>query len=331
MGYIVDISKWNGNINWDIAVSQLDLVIARVQDGSNTVDFMYQGYVKEMKKRSIPFGNYAFCRFISISDAKKEAQDFWNRGDKNAKFWVADVEVQTMVDMQGGTQAFIDELRRLGAKKIGLYVGHHTYVSFGARNIDVDFIWIPRYGGNKPAYPCDIWQYTDSGNVPGIGKCDLNQLIGNKNLSWFIGSNQTNQSSIGDSKQPNGIGIAVSKYDDGYGINLYENPANPQFTGRLTKKIPYLIFKGYWGGGEKDMICLGSEQQWANLEHFNVQWFYAYSKYTPGYEIRTYDGPNGNDTGAVDGKVPYRIWNRQDGYIDIGGNKWIKEEHVQIK
>ncbi|CAH2462393.1 MULTISPECIES: glycoside hydrolase family 25 protein [Bacillus] len=331
MGYIVDISKWNGNINWDIAVSQLDLVIARVQDGSNTVDFMYQGYVKEMKKRSIPFGNYAFCRFISISDAKKEAQDFWNRGDKNAKFWVADVEVQTMVDMQGGTQAFIDELRRLGAKKIGLYVGHHTYVSFGARNIDADFIWIPRYGGNKPAYPCDIWQYTDSGNVPGIGKCDLNQLIGNKNLSWFIGSNQTNQSSIGDSKQPNGIGIAVSKYDDGYGINLYENPANPQFTGRLTKKIPYLIFKGYWGGGEKDMICLGSEQQWANLEHFNVQWFYAYSKYTPGYEIRTYDGPNGNDTGAVDGKVPYRIWNRQDGYIDIGGNKWIKEEHVQIK
>ncbi|SCM94573.1 N-acetylmuramoyl-L-alanine amidase [Bacillus mycoides] len=331
MGYIVDISKWNGNINWDIAASQLDLVIARVQDGSNTVDFMYQGYVKEMKKRSIPFGNYAFCRFISISDAKKEAQDFWNRGDKNAKFWVADVEVQTMVDMQGGTQAFIDELRRLGAKKIGLYVGHHTYVSFGARNIDADFIWIPRYGGNKPAYPCDIWQYTDSGNVPGIGKCDLNQLIGNKNLSWFIGSNQTNQSSIGDSKQPNGIGIAVSKYDDGYGINLYENPANPQFTGRLTKKIPYLIYKGYWGGGEKDMICLGSEQQWAKLEHFNVQWFYAYSKYTPGYEIRTYDGPNGNDTGAIDGKVPYRIWNRQDGYIDIGGNKWIKEEHVQIK
>ncbi|OSX87512.1 N-acetylmuramoyl-L-alanine amidase [Bacillus mycoides] len=255
MGYIVDISKWNGNINWDIAASQLDLVIARVQDGSNTVDFMYQGYVKEMKKRSIPFGNYAFCRFISISDAKKEAQDFWNRGDKNAKFWVADVEVQTMVDMQGGTQAFIDELRRLGAKKIGLYVGHHTYVSFGARNIDADFIWIPRYGGNKPAYPCDIWQYTDSGNVPGIGKCDLNQLIGNKNISWFIGSNQTNQSSIGDSKQPNGIGIAVSKYDDGYGINLYENPANPQFIGRLTKKIPYLIYKGYWGGGEKDMIC----------------------------------------------------------------------------
>ena len=26
MGYIVDISKWNGDINWDIAAPQLDFV-----------------------------------------------------------------------------------------------------------------------------------------------------------------------------------------------------------------------------------------------------------------------------------------------------------------
>ena len=55
---------------------------------------------------------------------------------------MADVEVQTMADMQGGTQAFIDELRRLGAEKVGLYVGHHMYLSFGARNIEADFVWI---------------------------------------------------------------------------------------------------------------------------------------------------------------------------------------------
>ncbi|PGY99689.1 N-acetylmuramoyl-L-alanine amidase, partial [Bacillus thuringiensis] len=74
-------------------------------------------------------------------------------------------------------------------------------------------------------------QYTDSGNVPGIGKCDLNQLIGNKSLSWFIDSNQENQSNVVDLQQSSGIGIAFSKYPDGYGINLYENPVNPQYTG----------------------------------------------------------------------------------------------------
>ncbi|PEA86660.1 N-acetylmuramoyl-L-alanine amidase [Bacillus thuringiensis] len=119
--------------------------------------------------------------------SKKEAQDFWARGDKDALFWVADVKVKTMSDMQGGTQAFIDELRRLGAKKIGLYVGHHMYRPFKAMNIKADFIWIPRYGGNKPVYPCDMWQYTETGYVEGVGKCDLNRFIGDKDLSWFIG------------------------------------------------------------------------------------------------------------------------------------------------
>ncbi|MEM5623976.1 GH25 family lysozyme [Bacillus wiedmannii] len=190
MRYIVDMSKWNGSPDWDTAAKYLDFVIARVQDGSNYVDPVYKSYVAAMKARNIPFGNYAFCRFVSIADAKKEAQDFWNRGDKNATVWVADVEVKTMDDMRAGTQAFIDELRQLGATKVGLYVGHHMYEPFGMANVKSDFVWIPRYGGNKPAYPCDIWQYTETGNVPGIGKCDLNSLIGNKSLSWFTGAAQ---------------------------------------------------------------------------------------------------------------------------------------------
>lgn len=193
MGQIVDISKWNGNINWPVAKQYLDFVIARVQDGSNYVDPLYKGYVQSMKQHDIPFGNYAFCRFVSIADAKKEAQDFWNRGDKSATVWVADVEVKTMNDMRAGTQAFIDELYRLGAKKVGLYVGHHMYASFGMANVKSDFVWIPRYGGNEPAYPCDIWQYTETGNVPGIGKCDLNSLIGSKSLSWFTGAAQVQE------------------------------------------------------------------------------------------------------------------------------------------
>ncbi|MED3078577.1 glycoside hydrolase family 25 protein [Bacillus wiedmannii] len=335
MGYIIDISKWNGTIDWGIAASQLDLVIVRVQDGSNTVDFMYQNYVNEMKKRSIPFGNYAFCRFISIADARKEAQDFWSRGDKSAKFWVVDVEIQTMMDMQGGTQAFIDELRRLGAKKVGLYVGHHTYVSFGARNIEVDFLWIPRYGGKKPAYPCDIWQYTDTGNVPGIGKCDLNQLIGNKSLSWFIGSDQVNQSiqfNRENTQQSNGIGIAVSKYSDGYEINLYENPANPQFTGTITQKNPYLVLHGYWEDADKDMICLGNDKQWVYVKHFDVEWFYAVSKYPVGYGVNYYAEPECiNYKGNIDGSKSFRVWGRAKNAVDIGQNNRILEEHVTIK
>lgn len=42
-----------------------------------------------------------------------------------------------MNDMRAGTQAFIDELYRLGAKKVGLYVGHHMYTPFGMANVKV--------------------------------------------------------------------------------------------------------------------------------------------------------------------------------------------------
>ncbi|MDA1641846.1 MULTISPECIES: N-acetylmuramoyl-L-alanine amidase C-terminal domain-containing protein [Bacillus cereus group] len=220
MGYIVDMSKWNGSPDWDTAAKHLDFVIARVQDGSNYVDPVYKSYVAAMKARNIPFGNYAFCRFVSINDAKKEAQDFWNRGDKSATVWVADVEVKTMDDMRAGTQAFIDELRRLGAKKVGLYVGHHMYAPFGMANVKCDFVWIPRYGGNKPAYPCDIWQYTETGNVPGIGKCDLNSLIGSKSLSWFTES--ATQESVQAPKQNIIQSGAFSPYE------------TPDVTGALT-------------------------------------------------------------------------------------------------
>ncbi|PHF94236.1 N-acetylmuramoyl-L-alanine amidase C-terminal domain-containing protein [Bacillus wiedmannii] len=220
MGYIVDMSKWNGSPDWDTAAKHLDFVIARVQDGSNYVDPVYKSYVVAMKARNIPFGNYAFCRFVSIADAKKEAQDFWNRGDKSATVWVADVEVKTMDDMRAGTQVFIDELRRLGAKKVGLYVGHHMYEPFGMANVKSDFVWVPRYGGKKPEYPCDIWQYTETGNVPGIGKCDLNSLIGNKSLSWFTES--ATQESVQAPKQNIIQSGAFSPYE------------TPDVTGALT-------------------------------------------------------------------------------------------------
>ncbi|MED3330390.1 N-acetylmuramoyl-L-alanine amidase, partial [Bacillus thuringiensis] len=180
--------------------------------------------------------------------------------------------------------------------------------------------------------PCDIWQYTDSGNVPGVGKCDLNRLVGNKSLSWFIDSNKANQPNIVYTQQPNGIGIAVSKYPDGYGINLYENPMNPQFTGALTQKIPYLILTGYWGGGEQDMICLGNDKQWAYLKHFKVKWFYATSKYPVGYRVNYYEEPECmNYKGNIDGSTSFRVWDRVGNAVDIGQNSWIPEEHVIIK
>ncbi|MDA1763110.1 N-acetylmuramoyl-L-alanine amidase family protein [Bacillus cereus] len=154
----------------------------------------------------------------------------------------------------------------------------------------------------------------------------LDQFI--KKINEAINNGNNNNKPV----QPKGLGIATSKYPEGWGINLYSSGnKDAWFTGEvINTKTPYLILDGAWYGGNENMLCLGW-QQWAKQEHLDVQWFYGYSKYPAGYGINTYKGPNGEWTGNVDGSVPYGIFARKDGYIDIGQNTWVKEEHFNVR
>lgn len=40
-----------------------------------------------------------------------------------------------------------------------------------------------------PGYPCDLWQYTSAGSIPGIqGNVDMSAVTGTgKDLKWFLG------------------------------------------------------------------------------------------------------------------------------------------------
>ncbi|SFI36421.1 MULTISPECIES: GH25 family lysozyme [unclassified Bacillus (in: firmicutes)] len=193
---IVDISKYNDSINWDVAAQNLDLAICRVQYGSNKIDNLYKQHVANLEERGIPHAAYAYGCYVSVEDAIVEARDFMARVSPNAKFLVLDVEDDTLdscgaTNLAKASQAFIDTLKDAGWK-VGFYVSHHMYGSYGLENVKADFLWIPRYG-KKPAYPCDIWQYADNatgGYVEGIGNCDVNKLVGDKDLNWFVGNEQ---------------------------------------------------------------------------------------------------------------------------------------------
>lgn len=63
----------------------------------------YKGYVQAMS--GMWFLLVTMHSVVSENDARVEARDFWNCGDKSATVWVADVEVKTMDDMRAGTQA----------------------------------------------------------------------------------------------------------------------------------------------------------------------------------------------------------------------------------
>lgn len=197
MGKIVDISHHQGKPDFAKFAKEVDLAIVRVQYGSTTKDRECDRNQKELKKYGVPFGTYAYGRFVSVNDAKVEARDAIARTDKSAKFIVLDVEEDTIAscgtkNLAKASQAFIDTIKAAGFKT-GFYVSHHLYKKHGLDKVKADFLWLPRYGADngspskKPDYPCDLWQFTQKGKVAGIsGYVDLNQPL-NKSLSYFLG------------------------------------------------------------------------------------------------------------------------------------------------
>jgi len=171
----------------------------------------------------------------------------------------------------------------------------------------------------------------DEGYLKAIGQAHARGVAAHLGLSKVSNPQPPTSGGATGESQSAGIGIAVSKYPVGYGVNLYNAP-DGHFTGEAIKdKTPYLILSGAWYGGDKNMLCLGHEQ-WIPQEHVSIQWFRAYSKYPAGWGVNTYNKPGGDFTGNVDGSKPYDIWERRDGYvrIDETGN-WVKEEHFVIK
>lgn len=197
---VIDISKWNDNINWDVLAPQLGLAICRVQYGSNLKDRLYDSFVRELEARGVPHAAYAYGCFVSVADAIVEADDFMKRVSPNAKFLVLDTEDDTLkscgpTNIAAASQAFIDRCKSKGWM-VGFYVSHHMYEKYGLNKVKADFLWIPRYGGPEPKYKCDIWQYADGetgGWMNGVGKVDRNKLMGDKTLEWYISGGKTNQ------------------------------------------------------------------------------------------------------------------------------------------
>lgn len=195
---IIDISHHQDprKIDYDKLAKQVKLAIIRTQYGSRTIDRHYKTHHRELQKRGVPTAAYAWVRGVSITDMRIEARDFYNRTKGlNPTFWFLDVEEKSMADMRSGISAYVDELRKLGAKRVGVYIAHHLYKQFNLDMGKFDAVWIPHYGRNngqpnsKPAFPCDIHQYTSKGRLDGYnGNLDLNRLTGTKPLEFFIGA-----------------------------------------------------------------------------------------------------------------------------------------------
>jgi GH25 family lysozyme M1 (1,4-beta-N-acetylmuramidase) len=212
--FIADVSKHQGHIDWNRLAPHLAFCIIKASGlYGNGSDPYYERNMTEAVAHNVPFHAYHFLYCVTEVQAKRDAKLFFDTvkaGGKWPLFWVMDCESQWGIkDNQAASigRIFEDELRRLarehgpGEIQVAIYVGQEMYKRWAFDYDHFAYLWIPGYGEkNKPPMPCDMWQYTSKGRLPGInGNVDLNWLMGTKPLSFFTTGADDSGEQDGDS------------------------------------------------------------------------------------------------------------------------------------
>ncbi|WP_155962751.1 glycoside hydrolase family 25 protein [Streptococcus ruminantium] len=194
---IIDVSAWQrpSEIDYDVLSRNISGAIVRIQSGSHTkkentatdkngLDKSFDTHIKEFQARNIPVAVYAYVTGNSIENMREEARSFYKVANQyKPTFYWLDVEEHTMNDMNAGVEAFRKELKDLGAKNIGIYVGTYFMEDHSINVEKFDAVWIPTYGDDSGYYNAapntdldyDLHQYTSRGRVNGFDKhLDLN-------------------------------------------------------------------------------------------------------------------------------------------------------------
>ncbi|MEG1843736.1 MAG: SH3 domain-containing protein [Clostridia bacterium] len=206
MGVILDLSEHNSlkspKNDWALLADTVDLLILRcgvtrtqTEPLGIGVDNHFKYAARTCIERGIPFGVYYYGKVDTVERARLEARKAFEVASPfGPLFYVYDVEESRLTNAV--VEAWMDEIRELGAKKVGLYVAHHMYGRFKKAIAKADFHWEPRYGKNTgvynpayaPAHKPDLHQFTSVFSVKAMADktLDANRLTGKKPLSWFL-------------------------------------------------------------------------------------------------------------------------------------------------
>jgi GH25 family lysozyme M1 (1,4-beta-N-acetylmuramidase) len=175
----IDISYYQGNVDFSKIKKQFGFVIIRVGLGDNIVnqdDVKYKEYVEGCKKYNIPYAFYliSYAKRETGSESVQSEIDHMERIAKQynpfAIFY--DLEIYHKLGKQILTNfaiKFCNYFKNKGYKT-GVYANLDWFKNYLDYNILKNrgyIIWLAHYS-NKPGLDCDIWQYSDKGNVEGI-------------------------------------------------------------------------------------------------------------------------------------------------------------------
>lgn len=193
----IDVSKWNGTINWSkVKSSGIDYAIIRAGYGTDTIDPMFKSNIEGAIKAGVKVGVYWFSYASSPEKAKIEANkcleviapyknnisypvffDF----EQSSADWVKNNYNITVTKSLGTSMAksFMDTVKSQGYTP-GLYTGIPLQQYFSDELLDSSYTWLAQYS-YRTSYPkqFSMWQYGEDGYVDGIsGSVDINYTLG---------------------------------------------------------------------------------------------------------------------------------------------------------
>jgi len=187
----IDVSKWNGNIDWDaVANSGISYVIIRCgyrgsSNGKLVVDPTFEKNIKGATRAGLKIGIYFFSQAIDEVEAVEEASMVLDLIEGYKITYPVFLDVET----SGGRGDKINKDTRTAVCKAfcetiqseGYMPGVYSNKQWLEKKLDAGAleeykIWLAQYAAS-PTYTgvYDMWQYTAKGNVNGIsGDVDLN-------------------------------------------------------------------------------------------------------------------------------------------------------------
>lgn len=184
---IIDVSQWQGVINWDAVKPYIDGAILRMGFGSDQVnqdDTQWERNVSECERLGIPYGAYFYSYANNDARAKSEIQHTLRLLKQCKKlsypvyFDAEDASIRSYCHI---SFPMWDAAIKAAGYKTGLYSGYY-FRRECMPAVTTDTWWLAWYNGsngtrkpNTGNWTYDAWQFTSSGSFPGIsGRVDTN-------------------------------------------------------------------------------------------------------------------------------------------------------------
>jgi GH25 family lysozyme M1 (1,4-beta-N-acetylmuramidase) len=182
----IDVSKWQGDIDWEkVKNDGIEFAMIRHGYGFPPNGSMDEKFIKNISEITIPYGVYHFSYAENTDDAKKEADfclNFVNQVGTELSYPIAydleNVELR-FLGKEVLTQnciAFCEQIKKAGFEPM-----IYTNVDWIENRLNKEELfpkyklWLAQWNATEPKYNCHIWQYSSIGKVDGISTyVDLN-------------------------------------------------------------------------------------------------------------------------------------------------------------